>query len=111
MVKVNPFIPFIPRGLFYLDCLDRCISSKGVFGYFLLKPYFIEIVVFNTDGVDPDQTPLARVYAVCQRPFYGTLGIHESVTILSLHIRYLNLKSRKLPLETKNTKNNEKKNL
>ena len=31
--------------------------TERVFGYFLLLPHFIECPVFNSNKVDPDQTP------------------------------------------------------
>ena len=37
-------------GLIHFQC-------KGVSGYVLIIPCFIEIFVFNANGVDPDQTP------------------------------------------------------
>ena len=40
-----------------MDSLDRSISKiRGVWLDFLLLPYFIEMLAFNTNGVDPDQT-------------------------------------------------------
>ena len=49
--------PFMPNGLFYLESLDRSIYSKMLSGYFIIIPCFIEILVFNANSVDPDQTP------------------------------------------------------
>ena len=45
-------------GFFYLNSLDRSISSKrDVWLVFLLLLWFTEIPVFNANSVDPDQTP------------------------------------------------------
>ena len=46
---------------------------------FLLLPCFLEITVFNTNSVGPNQTShlcrLISVFTVSQCPFYGTPGI------------------------------------
>ena len=47
----------MPNGLFYLHISDRSISNIRVSGYILLLPCFIEVPVFNSNKVDPDQTP------------------------------------------------------
>ena len=52
----------MPSGLFYLNSLDRSISDK-----FLLLLWFTEIPVFNSNSVDPDQTP---------RALMSDLGLH-----------------------------------
>ena len=45
-------------GLFYLNSLDRSISSRrGVRLFFLNNTMFFEIRVFNENSVNPDQTP------------------------------------------------------
>ena len=72
--------PFMPSGLFYLNCLDRSISNSC--DYFLLLPCFIEIPVLNTNSVDPNQTPRSAAASdlglhCLQRPFHGTLGINR----------------------------------
>ena len=67
-------------GLFYLSLWTGSLPVEGVSGYFSLLPRFIEIYIFNANGVDPDQTPRSAiwVYTVCQMPFYGALGIIEN---------------------------------
>ena len=47
----------MPSEFFYLNSLDRSISSKRVSGKCLLLPWFTEIPVLNANSVDPDQTP------------------------------------------------------
>ena len=47
----------MPSGLFYLNSLDRSISSgRGIWLVFLL-PCFIATPVYNANSVDPDQMP------------------------------------------------------
>ena len=47
----------MPFGLFYLKSFDRSISNRKGFWLFLLLLCFKEIPVFNSNSVDPDQTP------------------------------------------------------
>ena len=47
----------MPNGFYYLQSLDRPISSIRDVWLFLLLPCFIEIPVFNVNSVDPDQMP------------------------------------------------------
>ena len=58
----------MPSGLFYLNSLDRSISSLRVSDKFLLLPCFIEMSVLNANSVDPDQTP---------RSAASDLGLHH----------------------------------
>ena len=44
-------------GFFYLNSLDRFISSERVSSKFLLLPWFTEIHTLNANSVDPDQMP------------------------------------------------------
>ena len=48
------FNPFMPRGLLYLNSLDRPFPMLGESGYFL-SSCFVEISEFNENNVDPDQ--------------------------------------------------------
>ena len=45
---------FMPNGIFYLIIRTVHFQCKGVSGYALIIPCFIEILVFNANGVDPD---------------------------------------------------------
>ena len=50
--------PFIPRGLFYHNFLDRSISYiRGVRLVFFIIQFFVEISELNANSVDRDQTP------------------------------------------------------
>ena len=49
--------PFMPNGLLYLHSSDRSISNIRSVWLVLLLPCFIEILVFNANSADPDQTP------------------------------------------------------
>ena len=70
----------MPSRLFHLNPLDSTIPVEGVSGWFSLLQCFREISVLNANSEDPDQTPhsgrLIRVCTVCQRPFYGTVGLN-----------------------------------
>ena len=44
-------------GLFYLNSWDRSISYITGVWLVIIVTIFIEIPVFNTNSVDPDQTP------------------------------------------------------
>ena len=63
----------MPSGLFYLNSLDGSISKRrGIWLFscvwlFILLPCFIEFLEFNTNSVDPDQTP---------RSAASDLGLH-----------------------------------
>ena len=46
----------MPNGLFYLSSLDKFISIRRGVGLLLLLPCFIEILIFNTNSVEPDRT-------------------------------------------------------
>ena len=46
----------MPSGLFNFNSLTISISNKGCLFIFLLSSYFIEILVFNANSVDLDQT-------------------------------------------------------
>ena len=48
---------FMPSGLSHLNMLDRSITNRLGVWLVLILPYFIEIPVFNTSSVVPDQTP------------------------------------------------------
>ena len=49
------FNPFMLSGVFYLNSLDRSISSRRGVWLFLLLLCFIESPVFNANSVDSDQ--------------------------------------------------------
>ena len=53
--------------IFYLSCLETSLSNSRDVRLFLLSPCFIEILVFNANSVDPDQTP---------RSVASDLGLH-----------------------------------
>ena len=57
----------MPNGLLYFHSSDRCISNIRGVSLVLLLPCFIEILVFNANSVDPDQTP---------RSAASDLGLH-----------------------------------
>ena len=57
----------MPSGLFHLNSLDQSISGSRDSGQFLLLPCFIEMPVFTTNSVDPDQMP---------RSTASDLGLH-----------------------------------
>ena len=71
---LTPSCPKSPSGFTHLCRLDSATSTfwtdpfpiKGMYR-FLLPPCFIEISVFNTHSVDPDQTP---------RSVASDLGLH-----------------------------------
>ena len=67
-IRVPPSInPFMPNGFLYLYSSDWSISNiRGVWVVLLLQ-CFIEIPVFNTNSVDPDQVP---------RTAASELGLH-----------------------------------
>ena len=46
----------MPSGLFYLSPGTNSFPTERVSGCFLLSPGFIEILIFNANNVDPDQT-------------------------------------------------------
>ena len=47
----------MPNEFFHLRCLDRSISNRRGVWLVLLLPCSIEILVFNANSLDPDQTP------------------------------------------------------
>ena len=52
------FHPFMPNELSYLNSLDRSISNlKGVGSVFIITMNYRNPCMFNTNSVDPDQTP------------------------------------------------------
>ena len=53
---VNKPHPSMPSGLFYLSPGTNSFPTERVSGWFLLSPGFIEILIFNANSVDPDQT-------------------------------------------------------
>ena len=59
----------MPNGFFYLNSLDKSISSlRRVWSFFfLLLPGFIKTPINNANSIDPDQTP---------RPAASDLGLH-----------------------------------
>ena len=57
----------MPSRLFYHTLWTGPFPAEGVSGLLLLLPYFINISVFNTNSVDPDQTP---------RSVASDLGLH-----------------------------------
>ena len=64
MILLNPFKP---SGLFYINYLDRLISSIRSVWLALLLSCLIEIPVLNANSVAPDQTP---------RSVASDLGLH-----------------------------------
>ena len=67
-------------GLFYLNSLDKFISTRrGVWLIFIIT-MIIEIPVYNANSVDPDQTPQSVASDLglhcLQIPFYRTQGIN-----------------------------------
>ena len=61
--------PFMPSGLFHLNCLDRSISGRRGVWLIVLLPCLrdVFVFVFNANSVDPDQTP---------RSTASDLGLH-----------------------------------
>ena len=59
--------PLTSSGLFYHNSLEWSISNGRVSGYIFLLPCIIEILVFNANCVDPDQT---------SRSVASDLGLH-----------------------------------
>ena len=55
------FHPFMPSGLFYLDCLESSISNRKGIRSFLLSQCFMTILVFNINILQR----LIWVYVVC----------------------------------------------
>ena len=81
--------PFTPSGLFYLNILDRSISSKrGIYLVLLLLYFNKEIPVQNANSVDPDQTP---------RSSASDLGLHCLPTSLLWDSRRKQLTQENLP--------------
>ena len=61
----------MPNEIFYLSFLDRCISNRRGVWLVLLLPCFIEIPVFNANGLDP-----ASDLGLDRLPFMGKPGIN-----------------------------------
>ena len=75
------FNPFMPSGFFYLNSLNRSISSKrDVWLVFFIISMFNEIPIFNANNADPDQAPRSAASdlgcTVYQYLFYKTIGIN-----------------------------------
>ena len=52
------FNPFMLRGIFYFNSLERSISNKsGVWPVCILTTVFLRILVNNANRIDSDQTP------------------------------------------------------
>ena len=64
------------NGLFYLNSLDRFISTiRSVLLGFIVT-IFIAIPVLNANTVDPNQNAASDL---AQCPFHGTLGINKLI--------------------------------
>ena len=54
----------MPSGFFYLNSLDRFISSKKGVWLVLLLPCFTGILILAANSVDPDQTPRYAIFHI-----------------------------------------------